>query len=106
MSTNNPVIRIPNLPIGQIVDENGNATDDELSFRHALITSLQNNFGNEGVTVPVQAATDITTIQNNQLPNGDYSCAPGTIIYNSTSNTVMVAIMVAGVPTFKTITVT
>ena len=44
MSNNNPVIRIPNLPIGQIVDENGNATDDELSFRHALITSLQNNF--------------------------------------------------------------
>lgn len=35
------VIRVPNLPTGQIVDPDGNATDDELTFRHGLVTSLQ-----------------------------------------------------------------
>jgi hypothetical protein len=107
MSNNNPVIRVPNLPIGQIVDENGNATDDELTFRHALITNLQNNFGNEGVVVPTQTAANINTIQNNQLANGQYSCAFGTIIYDSTNNLIRIAIDDGtGKPIFKTVTLT
>lgn len=106
-----PVIRVPNLPNGQLVDEDGNATDDELTFRQGLITSLQQNFGNEGLVAPVQDSTNIAIIQNNQLPNpvtgvaDQYSCQPGTIIYNSTNDTLMVAILVGGIPTFKTFTV-
>jgi hypothetical protein len=100
------VIRIPNLPTGEIVREDGTATDDELTFRTTLITSLQQNFGNEGVVVPTQDSVNIGVIQNNQLPDGQYSCQPGTIIYNSTNDTLMVSILVAGVPVFKTFTVT
>ena len=74
-------IRVPNLPNGQIVDEQGNATDDELTFRHALITSLQNNFGNEGLVSPTQNYSNMLIIQNNQLPNGQYTCAFGTSLY-------------------------
>ncbi len=117
MSSINPVIRVPNLPSGRIVDDNGAPTDDELTFRQGLITSLQQNFGNEGLVAPSQpnaaAPNDnITQIQNARIPDpitglpNQYSCAPGTIIYNTTNDTLMVAILVAGVPTFKTVTVT
>lgn len=107
----NPYIRVPNLPNGQITDKDGNPTDDEITFRHALVTSLQKNFGNEGLVAPSQPAANITIIQNNQIPDpvtglpNQFSCQPGTIIYNSTNDTLMVAILVAGVPTFKTFTV-
>lgn len=117
MSTLNPVVRVPNLPSGALVDNQGNATDDELTFRQGLISSLQQNFGNEGLVAPSQpndaAPNDnITQIQNARIPDpitglpNQYSCAPGTLIYNTTNDTLMVAILVAGVPTFKTVTVT
>lgn len=105
------VIRVPNLPTGPMVGEDGMPTDDEITFRQILVTSLQDNFGDEGLVAPSQpndiAPDDhITQIQNNQLPDGQYTCQPGTIIYNSTNDTLMVAILVAGIPTFKTFTVT
>lgn len=106
------VIRVPNLPTGQIVDPDGNATDDELTFRHGLVTSLQKNFGNEGVVVPTQTATAITQIQNNSYPDPltgapVYTCQFGTILYNSTANSIMIAVdNGAGVPLFKTVTLT
>lgn len=99
------VIRIPNLPTGPLTKQDGYPTDDELVFRQTLVSSLQANFGSEGCVAPSQSSTNITAIQNNVLPNGQYSCAPGTIIYNSTNDTLMVSILVAGVPTFKTFTV-
>lgn len=105
-------VRIPNLPMGQLVDSSGRATDDELTFRQSLLTLLQSIAGNEGLVMPSQTTTDITTIQNNTettpgaTPNTSYSCAPGTFIYDSTTNQVKVAILVAGVPTFKVVTVT
>lgn len=108
-------IRVPNLPMGQIVDKDGNATDDELTFRHILITSLQNNFGAEGVVVPTQDATNIAIIEANREPNpialptvpGAYTCAFGTILYNSTANSIMIAVDGGGgVPLFKTVTLT
>ena len=107
----NSYIRVPNLPNGQITDKEGNGTDDEMTFRHALITSLQQNFGDEGLVAPVQSATNIATIAANRIPDpvtglpNQYTCQPGTIIYNSTNDTLMVAILVAGVPTFRTFTV-
>lgn len=110
MVASRDIIRIPNLPVGQIVDKNGNPTDDELTFRQALITSLQRNFGNEGIVAPTQDATNITAIQNNQLPDpvtgipNQYSCAYGTFLYDSSTNTMRVAIdNGAGAPIFKTL---
>lgn len=97
------VIRVPNLPNGQIVDDKGNATDDEMTFRHALISNLQNLFGNEGVVVPSQSATNIASIVANQLPNGEYSCQAGTLLYDSTNDALKAVIFVAGVPTLKTV---
>ena len=98
------VIRIPNLPNGQIVDEKGMPTDDELTFRHALISQLQANFGSEGCVVPSQSAADIATIVANQLPNGQYTCQAGTLLYDTTNDLLKAVIFVAGVPTLKTVT--
>jgi len=101
------VVRVPNLPSGKIVDENFNATDDELTFRQVLITSLQDNFGDEGVVIPSQPTTAIATIQANQNQSAppQYTCQAGTFIYDSTTDEVKVAILVAGVPTFKVVQV-
>lgn len=108
-----PVVRVPNLQSNKITDKDGNATDDELTFRHTLITNLQKLFGNEGCVVPTQNATNITIIQNNTVTNpgtgvsDTYTCQFGTILYNSTANSIMIAVdNGAGVPVFKTVTLT
>lgn len=105
------VIRIPNLPTDIIVDDKGQATDDEKTFRQTLITSLQKNFGDEGVVLPAQTAANILTIQNNNYIDQAtgltvYSCQYGTMIYNSTANSIMIAVENGGVPLFKTVTLT
>lgn len=81
-------IRVPNLPIGNIVDENGMPTADEQMFRQNLITALQTLFGNFGVVVTSQDQTNITAIQNNVVTRqsgtstiSNYSCQFGTLIY-------------------------
>ena len=105
-------IRIPNLPTGPIVNDKGNPTDGESTFRRILITSLQKNFGNEGVVVSAQSATDILKIQNNTVynpatGNNEFTCQFGTILYNSTANSIMIAIDDGtGAPLFKTVTLT
>lgn len=81
MSSNSPVIRIPNLPTGQIVNSDGFATDDELNFRQVLVTSLQDNFGAEGCVLPTQNYAELITIQNHQNVSGQYTCAFGTGLY-------------------------
>lgn len=106
------LIRVPNLPIGQIADENGNPTDDELTFRQILVSSLQDNFGSEGVVVPTQtnAASPndfIKQIQDNQLPNGQYTCGFGRFLYDGTNNRILVSIDGGGgVPAFMEVTLT
>lgn len=116
-------IRVPNLPLGQIVDDKGNATDDELTFRHALITSLQNNFGDEGLIAPSQTnktvdpdpaeLLHIRQIQNNRLPNpvtgapDQYTCGFGRFLYDITNNRILVSIDVGGgVPGFAEVNLT
>ncbi len=104
----NTDFRIPNLPTGQVVDDKGNATDDELTFRHTLVTNLQRLFGPEGCVVPSQTAADILTIQNNLNGQGQYTCAFGTIIYESDTGLLKVAKedpLGSGIPVFHTITV-
>lgn len=113
MATNIPAqleFRIPNLPSGPIVDKDGNATATELTFRQALISSLQGLVGNEGVQVSNQSTANIATIigNTNSVPGTNitnYTCAGGTLFYDSTLNVLQVAILVGGTPTLKTITV-
>ena len=106
------VIRIPNLPLGQIVNDKGMATDDELTFRQSLITSLQNYMGNEGLVAPTQsdAASPndfIKQIQDYRTPDGVYTCGFGRFLYDSTNNRMLVSIDGGGgVPAFMEITLT
>ena len=120
---NEPYIRVPNLPNGQIADQDSYPTDDETTFRMALITSLQNNFGNEGLIAPTQTnkTSDpdptelyhIRQIQNNQIPNpltgvaDQYTCGFGRFLYDATNNRILVSIDGGGgVPAFMQITLT
>lgn len=96
------VIRVPNLPMGQIVNEQGYPTDDELTFRQTLLTNLQRFIGNEGIVVPTQTNNNILSIQNNVNANGQYTCAFGTLIYDATNNKLLAAIDDGtGKPIFK-----
>lgn len=109
-----PVVQnviIPNLPLGQIADKNGMATDDFWTFLQILISNLQKYFSEEGLVSPSQTQNNITVIQNSTIPNPAggadlYTCAPGTFLYNSTNDTMLVSVLSGGVPVFKTITVT
>jgi hypothetical protein len=101
-------IRIPNLPSGQITDDKGNATDDELTFRQSLVSLLQDILGPEGLVAPQQDATSIaaivaaTTEALGATPDFVYACPPGNIVYNTTTDTMQVTVLVAGVPTLRT----
>jgi hypothetical protein len=106
-------VRIPNLPMGKIVDDNGMPTQDEQTFRQALLTLLESIAGNEGLVAPILTSSQITTVQNNsqQVPGANpgfyYTCQYGTIVYNSTANSIQIAIdNGSGVPIFKTVTLT
>lgn len=112
MAVQNPNIRVPNLPVGKMVGEDGNPTPEELTFRQRLVSSLQDNFGPEGLVAPTQDATNIAIIQNHTIPNPSGgapipTCQFGTILYNVTANSIMIAVDDgAGNPIFKTVTLT
>lgn len=83
-------VRIPNLPMGPLVDKNGMPTDEEQTFRQALVTLLQTFLGDEGLVMPTQDEDSATLIQNNteETPSGSYgtpivtyTCALGTMLY-------------------------
>lgn len=79
-------IRIPNLPMGRIVNEKGFPTDDELTFRQVLLTNLQRLMGNEGLVIPSLEYADIVRIVNNTETVGTitrYTCAFGTLFYST-----------------------
>ncbi len=115
-------IRIPNLPLGQIVDDKGMPTDDELTFRQSLVTALQNNMGNEGLVIPQQSQADANTILNHRVENPSnpatfvYTCQLGTMLYiphatDYTQDKVVIAVRndatyPATPPIFKTVTLT
>ena len=108
-----PVITIPNLPSGPLVDKDGYPTGDELTFRQSLITLLQRLVGSEGLVMPTQTADNITTIQNNTIPiytnpaSTAYTCQYGTCLYDSTDNSIRIAINNGSdAPVFKTVTLT
>lgn len=83
-------LRIPTLPLGPMVDANGQATPDELNFRQSLLSLLQQIMGNEGLVMPQQPTANVTIIQNHisQVPDGNTgnylntnTCQYGTLIY-------------------------
>ena len=109
-------VRIPNLPLGRIVDDKGMATPEEQTFRQSLLTLLQTLMGEQGLVMPSQTTANILTIQNYQQPapgttlGYTYPCQFGTLIYNSDiadqTKSIQVAINNGGVPLFKTVTLT
>jgi hypothetical protein len=70
-----------------------------------LTNALQINAGLEGLVAPSQPTANIAVIAANQLQNGSFSTAGGTLIYDSTTNQLKVAILSGGIPTFHVITV-
>ncbi|MBU3682114.1 MAG: hypothetical protein FGM16_09270 [Flavobacterium sp.] len=82
MATDLP-IRIPSLPMGKITEQDGIPTDDELTFRQGLIGNLQRLFGSEGVVLPSLTTTQIDAIVANQNAQNQYTCAFGTMFYDT-----------------------
>lgn len=76
-------LRVPNLPIGPIVDKDGKPTQNEMIFRQALIDLLQTYLGQEGAVAPDQSAANVQTILNGQDISGNYTMLPGTMIYRT-----------------------
>lgn len=100
-------MNIPDLPIDPVVDERGFLTDKGKFFFEQLLSQMQTFLGNEGLVAPTQSAANITTIQNNLNIAGQKTCAYGTIIYNSTANSIQIAVNNgSGSPVFKTVTLT
>lgn len=102
-------MNIPNYLEIKVIDEKGYFTPQWKIVMQQLLTELQNNASNEGLVAPSQDASNITTIQNNQVnnpappPSTLYTCQFGTLLYDSTNNLLKVALSNAGVPDFKTI---
>lgn len=102
-----PPNRIPALPIGKMVNPDGNPSTEELIFRQTLMSSLISNIGSEGLVAPSQTTDDIDTIvaataqAQGAVPDVEYTCQPGTFFYDTTTNKVMVTILVGTVPTLK-----
>lgn len=92
--------------MGAMTNSDGTPTPDELLFRQNLMTSLQKIAGSEGLVAPGQTTADIATIVANTdtaqgASTANYTCQPGTFFYDTTTNTVHVTILVAGVPTLR-----
>ncbi|TAL08462.1 MAG: hypothetical protein EPO02_12795 [Nitrospirae bacterium] len=102
-------IRIPNIPLGKMVNEDGTATLDMMTFMQTLVSNLQNYFGNEGIVAPSQDQTNITQIAANTKPNPSggvpiQTLLPGTILYNSTTNKIVGSVLVGTTATFVDLT--
>lgn len=66
-----------------------------------LLSEMQRTLSNEGFVPPTLTAAQINVIQNNKDQGGNYTCAPGTTVYNSNVNTMMSSILNSdGTPIF------
>jgi hypothetical protein len=97
---------IPDLPVSPMTDKEGYASAPEIQFRQGLVQSLQSVTSDEGLVPPAAKSATITIIQNGKNTQNQYTCEPGTLIYNLDTNSLQVCILVAGVPTFKNISYT
>ena len=99
-------MNIPDLNISQLVEKDGYPSAPELQFRQNLVQSLQSVTSDEGIVPPSQNSATINIIQNGTVTQGQFTCMPGTLIYNLDTNQLQVCILVGGIPTFKTLTYT
>lgn len=88
-------MQIPNLPVGKVVDENGEMTSDWINFMSQLITELQLNLNNEGYRLPSQTTANINDLL-------DVNKSTGAMVYDRDTNEFKVNI--AGV--WRVVTVT
>jgi hypothetical protein len=101
-------MNIPNIPpYSPVVDEKGFRTSVEQVFMDQLLKELTMNAGPEGLVAPTLDASQIIQVQNNTNIDGEFTCQYGTIIYNSTANSMMMAINDGtNKPVFLTVTLT
>jgi hypothetical protein len=99
--------RFPNFFDTQFVDKQGYLTDPWRQILQQLFTQLQLNMGNEGLVAPSQTNPNMLIIQNNQNAAGENTAAYGTLIYNTDTNMLNVALdNGSGAPVFYPITTT
>lgn len=99
--------RVANFLDTPVVNKDGQFTDEWRNIMQQVFQSLQLNFGNEGLVMPTQTDANITTIQNNVDNNGNPTAQYGTILYDSTNNSIRISINNGlNAPIFKTVTLT
>ena len=100
------------MPMGRIADSSGNPTSEFSTFMQSLVTLLQKLVGTQGLVAPSDTTANIATIVSavtqaqGATPSTYPTCQGGTFFYNETTDAVQVTVLVAGVPTIKTVTVT
>lgn len=95
-------MNIANLPVTQIVNEEGYATDVELTYRQNINIALQQGIGNEGYRIPGQSASNITKI----VAATDPISNPCTLIWDTTNSLLKAIVNIGGAATLKTVTLT
>jgi hypothetical protein len=86
---------VPNVPVDPMYELQNDKivlTSQGKTFFESFINYFINNFSSEGLVAPNQSTSSINSIQNNTLPDGSYTCQYGTLIYNSNTNKLMVAL--------------
>lgn len=81
MANRDVSIRVPNLPLGPMVDKDGNPTQNEQLFRQSLIDLLQLYFSPEGIVAPSQSPANVQVIKAGVDASGQSTMLPGTVIY-------------------------
>jgi hypothetical protein len=84
-------MKIPNLSNRKIADRDGNMTPEFHDIMSLLLSQLQQNNSNEGLFIPQQTSTNITTLNNQK--------STAALIYNSETHTPLINVN----GTFKTI---
>lgn len=88
-------MKIPNFIDNKVVDEEGYLTDTWKNIFVQLLDNLQNTVSDEGITIPKQTTTDITTLSTEK--------SVGRIIYDSTTNEFKACVPNGAAYTFKVI---
>lgn len=116
-------MKIPSLPVDKFITidkkdiELSDVSEAGRQYLDKLTNELQTNAGQEGLVMPTQSSAplppphastnNIAIIQNNQLANGQFTCQFGTMLYDSHTNNVLIAVNNgSGQPIFKTVTLT
>lgn len=86
---------VPNVPTDPMFELKGNnivLTSIGKNFFEQFINYFFTNFSNEGLVAPSQGNTNANTIVHHQNSSSQFTCAYGTLLYNSDTNTLQVCI--------------